>query len=141
MKEVGKVVEVKDTTREVFKIMIEHIYNYEHGDRNFSTLYNISCAQVLFELLSVAGRYEILNLANIASYALETLPINKGNVAFVATVAKKYKRMYEDKSREVLVRCLKFVYDTTLGDIFALISSTRQNFSFFFFYFLKIHYL
>ena len=141
MKEVGEVVEVRDTASEASEIMIEYIYTYEHGDWNISTLYNISCAQGLFELLSVADRYEILNLATIASYALDTLPINKGNVVFVATVAKKYKRMYEDKSREVLVRCLKFVYDTTLGDIFALISSTRQNFSFFFFYFLKIHYL
>ena len=135
MKEVGEVVEVKDTTREVFKIMIEHIYTYDHGDWNISTLYNISCAQGLFKLLSVADRYKILNLVTIASYALETLPINKGNVVFVATVAKKYKWTYEDKSRELLVRCLKFVYDTTHGggDIFALVSTTRQNHSVVFF--------
>ena len=38
--------------------------------------------------------------------------------------------VFEDISTELLVRCLKFLYDSTrgAGDIFALIRETEENF-------------
>ena len=49
---------------------------------------------------------------------------------FTATVAKNYKMVFEEISTELLVRCLKFLYDTTsgAGDIFALIKKTEDIF-------------
>ena len=96
----------------------------------YPLLDDITCPQELFEILTVSDRYEILDLANMASEALERLTITREDVIFTATVAKRFKQMYEDESNKLLVKCLKFIYDTTHGggDIFALITKTNESF-------------
>ena len=69
--------------------------------------------------------YEICSLKTLASDTLETLAITKENMIFAATVAKRYKPLFTDSSKNLLVRCLKFLFDTTT---FALISETKKNF-------------
>ena len=49
---------------------------------------------------------------------------------FTAAVAKNYKDLFDDLSRKLTVKCLKFLFDTTTsgGDICALIKETVDNF-------------
>ena len=49
---------------------------------------------------------------------------------FTATVAKKFEKVFDNTSTKMLMRCLKFLFDTTngAGDICALIKGTKDNF-------------
>ena len=45
----------------------------------------------------------------LISNSLETLAITSKNVVSTATVAREYRRIFEDVSTKLLVRCLKFL--------------------------------
>merc|ERR1719209_2431191 len=49
---------------------------------------------------------------------------------FTATVTAKYKEIFDDSSKRLLVKCLEWLFKTTkgAGDIFALIMETKNNF-------------
>ena len=128
MKETGEVVEVKETTPEAFSTMINFIYMSPEESFNLDNI--TSCPQKLFELLALADRYQILDLKTLATEALSNLALTRENMIFTATVAKHYKPAFEDVSARLMVKCLKFLYDTTtgVGDIGALIMETEQSF-------------
>ena len=128
LKEAGQVIEVNETTPEAFDTMINYIYNPPGGDP--FNLNHIRCPQKLFELLTLANRYHVLNLAKMTSDTLGTLAITRENMIFAATVAKNYKRAFDDLGTKLLMRCLKFLFHTTRGasDIYALIMQTVDNF-------------
>ena len=68
-------VEVERTTSEALNTMVKCIYKLPgNGGDTFNL--NVECLQKLLELLDLAERYEIQNLATMASDALETLTIN-----------------------------------------------------------------
>ena len=127
MKEVGEVIEVKETTHEAFNTMITYIYAPPLHD---FTLDDIQCPQKLFELLALSDKYEILELKTMTSEALSSLEITNGTMIFAATVAKRYKHMFEEVCKKLLTKCLKFLFDTTSGgnDVFTLLSETKKNF-------------
>ena len=127
LKEVGEVVEVKETTFEAFDNMVNYIYkppcvfNLDH----------IRCdPQQLFELLTLATKYQMFNLARMTLDSLESFTVARENMIFTATVAKNYKGLFEDVSIKLLMKCLKFLFDTTTGggDICALVKETVDNF-------------
>ena len=122
MKETGEVIELKETFPEVFSCMLSYVYK---PPRDEFTLNDIRCPQQLFELMTVADKYEILNLTALISYTLGSLPISHENLLFSATVAKNYLPLYEEVSKRLMLRCLKFV---TTNDGFTLISKTQMNF-------------
>ena len=122
MKETGEVIEVKETTHEAFTTMISYIY--KPPGEEFA-LDEIRCPQKLYEVLALADKYEIFSLKTLASDTLGTLAITNENMIFAATVAKKYKPLFTDVSKKLLLRCLKFLFDTTT---FALFSETKKNF-------------
>ena len=107
--------------------MINFIYMSPEESFNLD---NITCPQKLFELLTLADRYQILDLKTLATEALSNLALTRENMIFTATVAKQYKPAFEDVSTRLMVKCLKFLYDTTtgVGDIGALIMETEQSF-------------
>ena len=98
---------------EAFDTMINYIYNPLGGER--FNLNHLGCPQKLFELLTVAQKYQILNLTTMTSDALESLTVIRENVIFTATVAKNFKTAFDDVSTKLLVKCLKFFFDTTSG--------------------------
>ena len=122
LKEIGEVIEVKETFPEVFSAMISYIYKTP-GDK--FTLNDIRFPQYLFELMTVADKYEILNLTALISEALGSLAISHENLLFSATVAKQYRPLFEDVSKRLMLRCLNFV---TTNDGLTLISKTKKNF-------------
>ena len=128
IRETGEVVEVKETTVEAFDTMVNYIYNPPGGDT--FNLSQIRCPQKLFELLTLANKYEILKLAMLISDALGSLDITRKNMIFAATIAKQYKEVFADVSNKLSMRCLKFLFDTTRGggDVCALIKETVDNF-------------
>ena len=127
MKKMREVVKVRNTTPEAFETMINYIYK-PPGDAFILT--NVGCPQKLFELLVLAERYEIQNLKTLTTEAVENLSVSKENMIFTATVAKKYKTVFEDLSMKLLVKCEELLFDTTsgVGDICDLISETKENF-------------
>ena len=128
IRETGEVVEVKETTVEAFNTMVNYIYNPPGGDTFNLSL--IGCPKKLFELLTLANKYEILKLAMLISDALGSLAITRKNMIFAATIAKQYKEVFADVSNKLSMRCLKFLFDTTRGggDVCALIKETVDNF-------------
>ena len=123
-------VEVKETTFEAFDTMVKYIYKPPSGSENPFNIDHISCPQKLFVLLSLATQYQIWKLAEMTSDALESLTITTESMIFTATVAKMYKGSFDDLSKKVTVKCLKFLFDTTSGggDIYTLIKETVDNF-------------
>ena len=125
VKETGDMIKVKETSYEAFTTMFRFIYKLPGEE--FS-LTDMSCPQKLFELLTVADKYEILSLKTLAKDALGSLAISNENMIFVATVAKNYKQLFEDVSQELLLKCLKFIKTGGGRDTFTLISETKKNF-------------
>ena len=124
----GEVVEVKETTPEAFSTMINFIYM---PPEELFNLQDVRCPQKLFEVMALAERYEILELKMMASDALENLAISRENMIFTATVAHNYKSTgFDSVGQKLMVKCLKFLYDTTsgAGDIGVLIMETEKNF-------------
>ena len=128
MKDIREVIEVKDTTPEAFMTMMNYIYK-DPGEESFN-LNDIDCPQKLFELVELAERYEIPNLKEIASRALETLDISLENMIFTATVAKNYKETFADLSSKVLTNCLDFLFlgPSSAGNILGLLMETKKSF-------------
>ena len=129
MAETREVVEVKETTFEAFDTMVKYIYNPPGGDT--FNLDQIRCPQKLFEVLTLANKYQVFKLSMLTSEALESLTLTRENMIFAATVAKNYKgTLFDDLSSKLTVKCLKFLFDTTSGgrDICALIKGTVDNF-------------
>ena len=127
MKDTEEVVEVEETTSEAFDTMLSYIYKLPGKDT--FTLGKKDC-QKLFELLTLARKYMIPNLETVTLIAIEALAITRENMIFTATVATKYKKIFDDVCNKLLVKCLEWLFETTkgAGDIFALIMETKNNF-------------
>ena len=125
IKETGDQIKVRETSYEAFSTLISFIYKVPGEE--FS-LTDISCPQKLFELLTVADKYQILSLKTLTLDALGSLAISNENLIFVATVAKNYRPLFEDVSTKLLVRCLKFIKTGGGCNTFTLVSQTKKNF-------------
>ena len=126
MKEKKEVIEIKETTHEAFTTMISYVYK----PPGMFKVDEIFCPQKLFELLYLAERYQVGNLKRKTEDALQSLTLTQENMIFTATVAKKFEKVFDNTSTKMLMRCLKFLFDTTNGasDICALIKGTNDNF-------------
>ena len=119
---------MKDTTPEAFNTMVSFLYS--PPGNNFS-LDDLQCPQKLFEVLKLSEYYQISKLKELTSGALSSLPMSNEVMIFAATVASKHLGTFEEESKNLLLRCLKFLYDATSGgggDIFALICETKKNY-------------
>ena len=128
MKETGEVV-VKETTPDAFKAMINYIYHPIGGEA--FNLNHTRCPQELFELLTLATKYQISNLATLTTGALTSLSITRETMIFIATVARNYHgTAFKDLSTELMMKCVKFLLDTSNGggDVLALVKETEDNF-------------
>ena len=128
MKETGEVV-VKETTPEAFKEMVKYIY-HPIGGETFN-LNHTRCPQELFELLNCANKYQISKLATLTSDALRRISITRETMIFTATVSRKYHgTAFNDLSTELMMKCVKFLLDTSNGggDVLALVKETEANF-------------
>ena len=128
MKEASEVIIVTDTTAEAFETMVNYIYNpLSNGD---SQTIQINCPQKLIEVHALATKYQLWKLVTLTSDALNTMPITMENMIFTSTVAKNYKAAFEDLGSKMLLRCLKFLFDTIsdAGDVCELIRQTADHF-------------
>ena len=131
MKEASEVITVTDTTAEAFETMVNYIYNpLSHGDSQNQIVQTIqiSCPQKLYDVHALATKYQLWKLVTLTSEALNTMPITMENMIFTATVAKNYKAAFEDLGSKMLLRCLKFLFDTIsdAGDVCELIRRTAS---------------
>ena len=117
MKETKEVIEVKETSPEAFRAMIDYIYA---RDPVVPVLYKINSPRTLFELYALGDYYDILNLKNsildsLPSWTpyLQKFEITRENLIHTATVAKSYSELFVDLSTELMMKCLKFYLDST----------------------------
>ena len=125
MKETGNVIRVEETSHEAFSSMISFIYKVPGEGFHLN---DVGCPQKLFDLLAVADKYEILSLKTLTLDTLGSLAIANESVISFSTVAYNYKLLFEDVSQKLLMRCLKFLLDTTAGGCAALISEAKKKF-------------
>ena len=116
LKETKEEMEVKETSSEAFRAMINYIYAPFLDD----VLSHISCSKILLELFALADRYDILNLKTKILNSLWEFEINQENLIYTATVAISYRGLFVDISTELLMMCLKFYLelDKTAKDAF-----------------------
>ena len=116
MKETKEEMEVKETSPEAFRAMINYIYAPHTDD----VLLNVTCPKTLFELFALADRYDILNLKTKILDFLWEFEINRENLIYTTAVAYSYKELFVDISTELLLMCLKFYLelDNTAKDSF-----------------------
>ena len=128
MRETADEIKVEETTFEAFDTVIKYIY-HPNGGEPFN-LNHVSCPQSLFELLSLATKYQLLNLTAMTSEALESLTLTRGNMIFTASVAKNYERVFSNQSTKLMMKCVKFLLDPkgAGGDILALVKDTKEQF-------------
>ena len=128
MRETADEIKVEETTFEAFDTMIKYIY-HPMGGEPFN-LNHASCPQSLFELLSLATKYQLLNLTAMTSEALESLTLTRGNMIFTASVAKNYERVFSNQSTKLMMKCVKFLLDPKGAgrDILAFVKDTKEQF-------------
>ena len=123
----------KETTHEAFGSLLNYIYKLP-GESTFSMVGEIDCPQKLFELLLLADRYQIENLAAVTSSILEThFAITRENIIFTVAVASNeilQTSLFDELARKVLVRCVEWFQQETrkAGDIVALLLDSKNNF-------------
>ena len=77
-------------------------YVYRPPAMGVFNLDDICCPQKLFELLDLAERYEVGNLRKVTSDALEMLDLTRENMIFAATVARNFKKVFDEVSTKLL---------------------------------------
>ena len=128
MKETAEEILVEETTFEAFDTMVKYIYQPPGGEP--FNLDGIQCPQKLFELLTLATRYQVLSLVTKTSKALEDLTLTRETMIFTATVAKNYEVAFNDLSTKIMMKCVKFLLHTQGPglDVLALVKETKEHF-------------
>merc|ERR1719511_31784 len=124
MKNTEDVVDIKETTLDAFKTMINYIYTVPEF-----YLKDITCPKALFDVLNIAERYEIPALVEEITLILRKLPITSENMMFTVTTAKNFAH-FEEVSKMLLEKCNYFLTTKlkTSGDVLCWIQDTRINF-------------
>ena len=120
MAETKEEMEVKDTSPEAFRAMINYIYTRHPHD----VLDEIGCPETLLELFALADMYDILDLKTEILNALQEFEINYENLIYTATVANSYRGFYADISTKLLMLCLKFYLKLGSTDKDALLENS-----------------
>ena len=120
MAETKEEMEVKDTSPEAFRAMINYIYTRHPHD----VLKEIGCPETLLELFALADMYDILELKTKILESLPEFEIDHANLIHTATVASSYKGLFADISTKLLMLCLKFYLGLDATDKDALLESS-----------------
>ena len=120
MAETKEEMEVKDTSPEAFRAMINYIYTRHPDD----VLKGIGCPETLLELFALADMYDILDLKTEILNSLQEFEINHENLIYTATVANSYRGFYADISTQLLMLCLKFYLKLGSTDKDALLENS-----------------
>jgi len=107
MKESKDVIDVKETTFESFKKLIEYIYHVDIDCRDMSLV-------ELYDIVNLAELYNIPKLMEELMMQMENFPISMDNLMEVAVTASEYSQ-FEIVSDAVIVACAK-VLQKTLSD-------------------------
>ena len=101
MKETKKVIEVKETTFEAFKKMIEYVYNVD-----------IECKEIglqeLYDIVNLAELYDLPKLTEELKTQMENIPLSMDNLMEVASTASEFSQ-FVIVSNALLMSCAKFL--------------------------------
>jgi len=101
MKESKDVIDVKETTVEAFKKLIEYIYQVDIECRDISLV-------ELYDIVNLAELYNIPKLTEELKIQMENIPLSMDNLMDVATIASEYSQ-FEEVSNCVMMSCAKFL--------------------------------
>jgi len=104
MKESKNVIEVRETTFEAFKKLIEYIYHVD-----------IECKDIilddLYDIVNLAELYDMPSLMEELKIQMENIPLSMDNLMDVASTASAYSQ-FEEISQAVMMSCAKFLQKT-----------------------------
>jgi len=101
MKETKNVIEVKETTFDAFRKLIEYIYHVDIECKDMSLM-------EFYDIVKLAELYDIPNLSDELMDQMENIPLSMENLIEVASTALKYSQ-FEEISNAVLVSCARFL--------------------------------
>jgi len=104
MKESKDVIEVKETSYEAFKKLLEYIYHVDIECKDISIV-------ELYELVNLAERYDMPKLKKELKIQMKNISISMDNVVEVASTAHEYSH-FEEVSNTVMMSCVKFLQKT-----------------------------
>jgi len=104
MKENKDVVEVKETSYEAFKKLIEYIYQVDIECKDISIV-------ELYDIVNLAERYDMPKLKEELKIQMKNISISMDNVIEVATSANEYSQ-FEEVSDAVMMSCVNFLQKT-----------------------------
>ena len=98
-------VSVKETTVAAFRGMVDAIYNTKtiHESLEDRTVHE------MFAVVNLVKKYEIPELVLATRDCLATFPLNEEVVLEVAGDAIKYRDIFDEEAKELLLRCAKFL--------------------------------
>jgi len=104
MKEGLDVIEVKETSFEAFKKLIEYIYHVDIECKDISIV-------ELYDIVNLAERYDMSKLKEELMIQMKNISISMDNVVEVATIANEYSQ-FEEVSDAVMMLCVNFLQKT-----------------------------
>ena len=115
-------VDIKETTIEAFTSMIHYVYRPD-------ALKDITCPQLLCQVLNLAERYQINALKEYVAQTLQEKPITSHNLMFTATTAKNYA-VFEDVSKMMINKCGDFLKSQlgTPDQIYDFLQASHSSF-------------
>jgi len=104
MKENKDVIEVKETSYEAFKKLVEYIYHVDIECKDISIV-------ELYDIVNLAERYDMPKLKEELKVQMKNISISMDNVIEVATSANEYSQ-FEEVSDAVMMSCVNFLQKT-----------------------------
>jgi len=104
MKESKDVIEVKGTSFEAFKRLLEYIYHVDIECKNISIF-------ELYDIVNLAEMHDMPKLKEELTIQMKNIPISMDNVIEVATTANEFSQ-FEEVSDAVMMSCVNFLQKT-----------------------------
>ena len=120
-KECNDIVQVKETTLESFKVMIDYIYNREIG-------WDIMTVSELYDVVNLAEKYDIEGLMEEVQDKIENAPLSMDCLMDVASSATQFGQ-FPPVSGPLLLRCAKFLKEnlSTTGKILKFAANQSES--------------
>jgi len=101
----AKVIEIKETTKEAFQIMVNSIYNKSPID---ISLANKSVDEI-FAVVNLIKIYMIPELMEDLKQFISTFSLTDETLLKIASEAMEYRELFEEEAGDLLLSCAKFL--------------------------------
>ena len=105
--EVNRVIQVKDSTREAFNIMLEFIYQRSDASKKIE---NLSEIRDIYDVFFLAHKFEVLGFKDKILAKFGNIPVNLSSFQELASAIENYKH-FEEACQVVEKSLIKFIIE------------------------------